>query len=183
MNDQQIYEAIKARDASAINYTMNKYAKLLWKIADGILSQAASEQDVEECVADVFIYLWNHPERYDPQRGKLKTWLTIITRTKAIDRFRTLSRHQTIELDETILSNDLDIADAIIVRDECKTLSKVVDTLEEPEHEIILRRYYYNQKPKEIALAMNYSVKQIENYLYRAKLKLRKSLKKIDREA
>jgi len=183
LNDQQIYEAIKERDASAINYAMNKYAKLLWKIADGILSKAASEQDVEECVADVFIYLWDHPDRYDPQRGKLKTWLTIIARTKAIDRFRILSRHQTTVLDETILTNDPDIADAIIVRDECKTLSKAIDTLEEPEHEIILRRYYYDQKPKEIAFAMNFSVKQVENYLYRAKLKLRKSVGKMDREA
>ena len=36
--------------------------------------------------------------------------------------------------------------------------------------------YYYDQKPKEIALAMDMSVKQVDNRLYQTKLKLRESL-------
>jgi DNA-directed RNA polymerase specialized sigma24 family protein len=39
-----------------------------------------------------------------------------------------------------------------------------------------LRRYYYQQKPKDIAVAVDLSVKQVENRLFRAKQSLRKQL-------
>jgi len=39
-----------------------------------------------------------------------------------------------------------------------------------------VRRYYYGQKPKEIALALNMSVKQVDNRLYQTKRRLRQVL-------
>ena len=41
------------------------------------------------------------------------------------------------------------------------------------EKDILIRRYFYEQKPKEIARALDLSVKQVDNYLYRSKQKLR----------
>ena len=46
----------------------------------------------------------------------------------------------------------------------------------EEEKEILLRRYVYQQKPKEMAVALGLSVKQIENRLYRIKAKMRKQM-------
>lgn len=52
-------------------------------------------------------------------------------------------------------------------------LISAVRALGEPEQEILIRRYYYDQKPKEIAVALDMPVKQVENHLYRTKQKLR----------
>ena len=52
-------------------------------------------------------------------------------------------------------------------------LLEAVSTLEEPDRQILIRRYEYGQKPREIALALGLSVKQVNNRLYRAKRKLR----------
>ncbi|RAY97442.1 hypothetical protein DK853_54735, partial [Klebsiella oxytoca] len=68
-------------DETVINEVINKYSKLLWSVSGAILSSIGSAQDIEECVADTFIYLWDHPDKYNPERGKLKTWLSIIART------------------------------------------------------------------------------------------------------
>ena len=57
-----------------------------------------------------------------------------------------------------------------------RELLAAVHALGEPDHEILLRRYYYQQKPKDIAYALNLTVKQVENRLFRAKLLLRKRL-------
>ena len=46
--------------------------------------------------------------------------------------------------------------------------------LDEKEKELIVRRYYYEQKPAEIALALDIPKKQIENRLYYAKQKLKR---------
>ena len=51
-----------------------------------------------------------------------------------------------------------------------------MDALEEPDREIIIRRYYRDEKPRAIARALDLPVKQVENRLYRAKAKLRASL-------
>ena len=52
-------------------------------------------------------------------------------------------------------------------------LVSAVRSLKQPEQEILVRRYYYEQKPKEIALALDMPKRRVENYLYRTKLKLR----------
>ena len=57
-----------------------------------------------------------------------------------------------------------------------RVLIAAVNALGEPDREILVRRYYYEQKPKEIALALNLSVKQVNNRLYHTKQKLREAL-------
>ena len=47
------------------------------------------------------------------------------------------------------------------------------DLMADLEKDILIRRYFYEQKPKEIARALDLSVKQVDNYLYRSKQKLR----------
>ena len=51
-----------------------------------------------------------------------------------------------------------------------------MNALGEPDREVLVRRYYYDQKPKEIAAVLRLPVKQIENRLYRAKRFLRDRL-------
>ena len=130
----------------------------------------------EECVADTFIYLWEHPDKYDPQRGKLKTWLSIVARTQAVNRCREISKRNTISLENTDFIDQLGVVDNILEAETRKSLIAAVNALGEPDREILIRRYYYDQKPKEIALAMDMSVKQVDNRLYQTKLKLRESL-------
>ena len=57
-------------------------------------------------------------------------------------------------------------------------LVRAVETLEEPDREILIRRYYREQKPREIAAALGLPVKQVQNRLYRAKRKLRETIDK-----
>lgn len=68
MNDAQIIRGVKHSDEVAINYAINKYSKLMWRIVGAVLKNVASIGDVEECVADVFIYLWKNPDKFDAQR-------------------------------------------------------------------------------------------------------------------
>ena len=86
MHDEAIVAAIKSGDETAIHEVILKYSKLLWSIVNSILCHVASDQDVEECVADVFVHLWQNPDKFDPHRGRLKSWLSMVARSRAIDR-------------------------------------------------------------------------------------------------
>ena len=176
MKDEKLITAIGQGDERAIHYAMDKYTRLLWSIARAVLEGTASAEDVEECVADVFVYLWQHPEKYDPARGKLKAWLSILVRSMAIDRCRALSRRGTLPLEEALLSAQPDLAEGLLAQEARERLVGAVETLEEPDRNILLRRYYHGQKPKEIALALGLPPKQVENRLYRTRQKLRTML-------
>lgn len=176
LNDEKIITAIKNRNEAAINETITKYSKLLWSVAEEVLSHVGSVQDVEECVADTFIYLWEHPEKFDHQRGKLKTWLSIVARTQAVNRYREITKRNTLPLEDTDFIDQLSVVDAVLEAETRKALLAAVNALGEPDREILIRRYYYDQKPKEIALALDMSVKQIDNRLYQTKRRLHEML-------
>lgn len=178
MNDEKLVLAIKEKDETAMAEVMKKYTKLLWSVASAVLVNAASLQDVEECVADVFIQLWYFPEQFNPTKGKLSTWLSMVSRSKAIDRYRKIVRKAEVPIDEAVLCGRMGILTEVMEKEEARQVYETVRGLEEPEREIILRRYYYGQKPKEIAIVMDMPKKQVENHLYQAKKKLQKRLGK-----
>ena len=57
-------------------------------------------------------------------------------------------------------------------------LQLCIEGLNEKEKELIIRRYYYEQKPAEIAVALDIPKKQVENRLYYVRQKLRKMMEK-----
>ncbi len=173
LNDEALIAAIRRGDEAAIQTVITTYSKLLWSVAAPILSEVAAEADVEECVADVFIALWQHPERYDPQRGALRSYLALMARSRAVDKYRALVRQSALPLEDTLPAAAPSLADGVVEQEEQQALHQAVRTLEQPAREILLRRYYRDETPRQIAQAMDLPVKRVENCLYRAKRKLR----------
>ena len=166
LNDEKVISAIRNRDEIAISEVITRYSRLLWKTAGAVLNQIGSVQDIEECVADTFICLWEHPDRYDPRRGKLKTWLSIVARTQAVNRCREITKHRIVSLDDASFLYQADILDGVLQQEAQHKLTASINALEEPAREILIRRYYYEQKPKEIARALHMNVKQVNKIIY-----------------
>ena len=181
LNDKKIISAIKARDEQMLAFVVQKYSKLLWKIAASILINAASVQDVEECVADVFIYLWQYPEKYNPDKAKLSSWLSVVARSKAVDSYRRITRKKEVSMEEIVVES-LGYAENNVADEEKDKLRSCIEGLDEKEKELIIRRYYYEQKPAEIAVALDMPKKQVENRLYYVRQKLRKMMEKQEGE-
>ena len=173
LNDKKMISAIIKRDEQMLAFVIQKYSKLLWKITASILLNVSSVQEVEECVPDVFIFLWQYPEKYNPDRAKLSSWLSMIARSKAVDRYRSLIKNKEISMEEIIVES-LGYAEVKTSDEDKEELLFYIAELDEKEKELIVRRYYYEQKPAEIALALDIPKKQIENRLYYAKQKLKR---------
>lgn len=187
LSDKKIITAIEARDERMLAFVVQKYSKLLWKIAASILINAASAQDVEECVADVFIYLWQYPEKYDPDKAKLSSWLSIVARSKAVDSYRRITRKKEISMEEIVVESlgyvENNATDGEMEERYSKDkLRSCIEGLDEKEKELVIRRYYYEQKPAEIAVALDMPKKQVENRLYYVRQKLRKMMEKKEGE-
>ncbi len=173
MTQDVLIRGLQAREEAAIQEAIVKYSRLLWPIVQAVLHNVGSIQDTEECIADVFIQLWQQPESFDPVRGSLKTWLCLVARSKAIDRYRQLSRHATVPLDGAMMLSRIGLQEAYERAEARQELRNALAELSEMERDILIRRYYYEQKPRQIALALGLSVKQVDNCLYRTKQKLK----------
>ena len=176
MTDKKWIRAIAARDEGAMNRLMNQYSRLLWTVAGDVLRGVGSEEDLEECVADVFVCLWMNPEKFYPARGSLKSYLCLMARSRALNRLRQLSRQSALPLETLPPTEEPEAEDLLESRQRSEALRAAIDQLREPDREILVRRYYDGQKPREIAEALDLPVKQIENRLYRAKRLLRDQL-------
>ncbi len=176
MKDEEIIRGIRNRDGAVMVALMKTYSRLLWKVTGEVLWGAGGEADAEECIADVYIALWERPEAFDPTRGTLKSWLCMTARCKAIDRYRTLSRSRTVPMDEVMEAVTDGVSETVMREETYRELTAALESLDESERDILLRRYEVGQKPRTIAKALGLTVKQVDNTLYRTKQKLRQIL-------
>ena len=188
MESSNFLEKLLAKDEHAFSMLMDTYWRLLWTVAARHLSKqdGFNASDLEECISDVFIELWENPQRFDPAKGSLKTYLCALTRNKAIGVFRKSARAKLINFEEYKEGCEhQDGATCEAAQWEAQwdpqaldysTLYASICALPEPTKEILVRRYFYEQKPSEIAHRMQLPKKEVENRLYRAKQSLQKSL-------
>jgi len=176
LDDEVLIQKLIDEEQEAFSYIIDTYSKLLWVIVSGILGKAGTPEDIEECISDVFVQIWKNPNAFNEQKGSLKTFLAVIAKSKALDRYRKLSKSMIVELDEAIGSTDDDLLDYIVDKEMCQELFIAIQSLTEPNKEIVMRRYFFEEKPAHIAKSISLPVKEIENRLYQSKLKLRKIL-------
>jgi len=102
-----------------------------------------------------------------------------------VDRYRQVARKREISMEEAMegaVAESLGYDGAIAADEEKERLHSCLEKLEEQEKELIIRRYYYEQKPAEIAVALDMPKKQVENRLYYVRQKLRKMMEKQEGE-
>lgn len=174
--EEELLKQIYANDPTAFDIIISKYHRFLWTIVGGILCNTGTTEDIEECIADVYVLLWENPKKYNPHKGTLKTFLAIIAKNKALDKYRQISKIKLVELDEAIHSGDDDLLEYIINKEMCQKLYEAISLLKEPDKEIMIRRYFFDEKPSYIADKISLPIKEVENRLYQGKSKLKKHL-------
>ncbi len=175
VGDKELIALIRSGDREAFMTLMETYNRLLWVVAGGVLGGVGTREDIEECVSDAYISLWKNPNAYDSSKGSLKTFLAVLTKRRALDKYRRLAKDNAVELSEAIEAPD-DLIEYIAAHELYRELYEAINLLREPDKEILIRRYFFDEKPSGIARRTSLPVKEVENRLYQSKLKLRKIL-------
>lgn len=172
MTDEEWRKRLLRRNEKDYQLLIQQYGKLCWAVAASILSGPhASRMDIEELVSDVFFRFWKQPEKYDPERGSLKNYLALMTKSMALNALKKLRREAVLPLEE-----GWEKADVTMPEPDWQGLYTAIQQLEEPTREIMIRRFFYNEKPARIRQKMHLSSKEVDNRLYRGKKKLRSLL-------
>src|SRR5215213_11992275 len=79
------------RDLQQFNEAYRRFAPLALASANRVLRDEAAAEDV---VQDVFVQLWLRPDSYDPKRGSLASYVSMLARSRALDRWRSRSARE-----------------------------------------------------------------------------------------
>lgn len=88
------------QDQNALLELYHAYGSLVYGLALRILRNPGL---AEEITQDVFLKIWQQPQRWNPAFGQFSSWLLTITRNAAIDRLRK-ERHTQVQAVEQIES-------------------------------------------------------------------------------
>jgi RNA polymerase sigma-70 factor (ECF subfamily) len=83
--DEDLVNLLRRRDVRALETLYRRHGRAVYSLSLKMLGEGAT---AEEVVQECFLKLWRQPERYQPERGKLLSWLLGVTHHRAVDQLR-----------------------------------------------------------------------------------------------
>ncbi len=173
----EIYELLQSRQPDGVEQLLRACGPLLRYVIRPILP---NEQDMEDCVQEVLLLVWEKIDLFDPGKGSFTAWLTALTRNAALNRLRRGTVHEE-RLDPVSFYGESGPEEELLRREQRRELKTALEQLPPKEKLLIYRKYYYRQSTGQIAAEMGMTERAVEGKLYRAKKRLRTLLGGDDR--
>jgi RNA polymerase sigma-70 factor (ECF subfamily) len=135
--DTELAARVAHRDRAALDEVFNSLGGAVRSVAARVLRDDALAEDVAQ---ETFLRFWNEPEKYDPERGSLRTFLLTIAHRRAVDVVRSevaRSRREERPPDP----HHYDVAEEAWTRVLSGTVRQALDELPEGEREAITLAY------------------------------------------
>jgi RNA polymerase sigma-70 factor, ECF subfamily len=88
-NPRELVLEIGRGDRGAFGRFYDRYAPLVFSFAMRLVRERAAAEDL---LQEVFLQIWRDARSYSPERGTPEAWIITITRSRAIDRLRSIRR-------------------------------------------------------------------------------------------
>lgn len=176
MNENDVYlkDRLMQQNSDTLKEIIDAYSHYLYAVAATVITKQSAQrvQEIEEVVQDTFVFLWRYPEKYNPERASLKTYLS--WKVISLSKNKIVKSNQEQKLMASLASLyqpkqipnwfDDDYLDMFIA-------------LPDKVREIMVRRLILNQKPKDIHKATGIPLKEINNILFYHKKRLKDMIK------
>lgn len=85
----RLIQQISRGDRQAFGRFYDRYAPLVFAFAMRLLR---ARSDAEDLLQEVFLQVWRQAESYSQERGSPEAWLMTITRSRGVDKLRSIRR-------------------------------------------------------------------------------------------
>jgi RNA polymerase sigma-70 factor (ECF subfamily) len=173
-SDGQLAQALASRDPRALAALYDRYASFALAVALRILGD---RQEAEEAVQDAIWQIWTGRVRYDPLRGRFRTWVFMIARSRALDRLR--RRASALRpAPERVEAHD-PAPELELARDVRESLAALGDD----QREVIVLAFYDGLTHDEIAARLGNPVGTVKSRIRRGLIELRTALRARESES
>lgn len=174
-SDAALVIAIGRWQHEALAEAFRRHSGAVFALARRLLNEPAQ---AEETVQEIFLRLWNAPDRFDPSRGSLRSFLLTQTHGRAVDAIRSdTSRRRREDRDAhqaTAAGYDLEreVGDVIIA----EHVREAVAGLAPAEREAIELAYFGGHTYREVASILNQPEGTIKTRIRSGMVRLRSGL-------
>ena len=145
------------RDPRTFDRAYKQHAGAMFAAANRVLRDAPASEDV---VQDVFMHLWRRPRSFDPARGTLASYLTMMARSRALDRWRTRSvREAAVERTKQAMLPSAavgeDAAEPVNRREGRRAVMRALERLPGAQREAVVLAFGGELTAREIACAVD----------------------------
>lgn len=148
MREREIAGLLRDKHPDGMQQLLLHYGPLIRYIIAPIVPDA---HDREDCFSEVTLRIWEKADRFAPQRGSWKAWLTAVTRNTAYNFARQTARRGEGELPEHAPSPAPDPEEALLWAERRRALQWALAQLSTAEQALFYRKYYYLQPTSQIA--------------------------------
>jgi RNA polymerase sigma-70 factor, ECF subfamily len=154
MSDAGLVVAISRYDQDTLAEAYRRHAGAVFGLARRLLNDAAF---AEEIVQEVFLRLWNHPAKFDPGRGSLRSYLLAQCHGRSVDLLRSeTSRRRREENDlRRTAEGDYDLEREVWDLALADHVREALDTLPEGERQAIRLAYLGGHTYREVAVMLD----------------------------
>lgn len=174
--DAELSHAMKAGQSAALGILYDRYASLVYRLALKIL---LNPQEAEDLTQEIFLILWRS-NTYNPSRGSLGSFLTILTRSRAIDKLRSrgsklmfLQRWSQLIATENSQPTPLESAS---LKQRSHYVQAALSKLPDKQRQVLEMSYYEGLSQSEIAKKLNIPLGTIKTWCRQGLLNLRNNL-------
>ncbi len=169
--DNYFIQLLRSGEEEAFSIVYDNYAAMLYGV---ILRIVKNEEDAQNLVQDAFIKIWQHVAHYDPDKGRLATWLINIARNTAIDftRSKYYSQKQKIQNLDFFVSNETGSSASAFPVD-IIGIKNVLDQLTPACRQVIEWMYFEGYTQQEIADDFNIPLGTVKSRARLALMELR----------
>ncbi|MER7759580.1 sigma-70 family RNA polymerase sigma factor [Streptomyces sp. NPDC097619] len=83
--DHRMQQRLARGEAAALGELYDRFASLVHGLAHRVLGD---EKAADHLTREVFGYIWENPDAFDPHQGSLRSWVARITQGRAVARLR-----------------------------------------------------------------------------------------------
>jgi RNA polymerase sigma-70 factor (ECF subfamily) len=180
LEDEELMQRLAYRDLVAFRALYDRYGSLVYSAALRVVRDA---QIAEDMVQEIFLRIWRKPESYVAQRGRFATWLTSVTRNRAVDEIRARGRrfrHETASPEEQerelAAPEDNDPALTAELSDQRRLILAALAQIPAEQRQIIELAYFGGLTQQEIAERLSQPLGTVKTRIRLGMQKLRVAL-------
>lgn len=170
MDEKKLLELLQKKPNEGMKILMSKYMGYCYYIVRNRLS-GFSQEDIEECVSDVFLEAYRYRNKIDLEKGGFRAFLAVVARRRAADRYDAALKKDTLPLEEGIKKEEKGLS-----FEEKEMLLAAIRALGDPDEKILIWKFYYGYPTKKIADFLGLKENTVDQKVKRGLEKLRKTL-------
>ena len=166
-----ILARIAAGENGSFELLIEKYGNLVWSIGKKFLYR---QSDLEDAVQEVFIAIWKSADKYDANKAKEITFVSMIARRRFIDHLRKISKHKNLEsIDDDNSGHQLYKESILNESTDLQLVKNAIQSLDIDDQELLNLSVYQGYSHSEISKLLNIPLGTVKTRIRRNLIKLK----------